>query len=68
MSRKDVGYGVRAEVFKLPGKRSADYAARIYMRGSHVATVSEPGKASPGDALLAARRWARLYRKQFQKG
>lgn len=47
---------------KLPGRKSG-YACKIFINGSHVATVADPSSSSREAALAAASYWERKYKK-----
>lgn len=49
---------------KLAGRKSG-YACKIYVNGSHVATVADPDHSSREAALAAASRWEREWKDQI---
>jgi hypothetical protein len=50
---------MKTQILKLPGKKSG-YAAKIFLRGVHVATVADPDSntGSRDAAAVAANKWA----------
>lgn len=60
----DLGQGYKAELVKLPGRKSG-YAAKIIKGQRHVATISDPDDDSREGVLMQCRMWMIMYKEAF---